>query len=460
MCGTAFLVFFTLSAQALYITRSEIYKEKSAKIAVFGFDSTGTIDINVTSLTPVPVTLSSITFAVCTTKVAKNLFSMYEDDALCIALKDNCEYSHNFTYENSFNITTPEQYEVLFLFCDIPNYIKMEFSMHLLNKHGKLELSSEDSYRPIVTGVQLLFIVSNIIALLVSGLLHLKHFSKVQLFVFSIFFFYFCSSLIEIFFWGFYLSGSKLTQISTSSKFFLVITDATTMAILMLIGKGYKLIYLRVHFYEMKLLLCGFFLYCICGILECFWMKYFGIGNLVIILFLFLPSSILSISSSNHIIKCHSLAANSPDLHKIFHIKKIMLQFNLVVIGLYVIMNTCTIIMTYSVPIDYVIIDEVVECFLRLLLMLLLSLLLKSRPFVFKPLEIDKRSYKERIVTSRNRVIAARRLINQLSNFNTSFIDFKDILLVGTFTSVITDAGKEVLLSFCSSGTPHNNPTL
>ncbi|EMS17374.1 hypothetical protein KM1_019370 [Entamoeba histolytica HM-3:IMSS] len=439
------------SVNGLYISKSTVFSEKSVKIITFGFDGQGRMELNVSSLSPAPDRLSTISVAICKTKTAKEYLETYDDDTLCRALKEHCEYVSPFEFYMTINVTEHSQYDIFFLFCDIPNYIKMNYKAHLINKKD-IELSSEDFYRPVIVLIQLLFIISNVIALIVNSILHRKSFSRIQLFIFIIFFFYLCSSLINSGFWITYYNGYEKDITQTISHFFTVLVDATTMAVLMLIGKGYKLIYLKVHFYEMKLLILGFVIFCICGILECFWVKWFVLGNLMVILGLFLPVAVFNVSTSNRIINSHILIAISVEYINAFKLKKLMLKFNLGVIFFYIIVYTVNFILTHFIPNEYILITDAVECFLRLVLMLLLSILLKTRDYVFKPLEIDKKSYLNRINMSLNTVLTARKLLKEFSYITKPSPALSSLTLVGTFSSPINLSSfpQQIYLKYCT----------
>ena len=77
---------------------------------------------------------------------------------------------------------------------------------------------------------------------------------------------------------------------------------------------------------------------------------------------------------------------------------------------------------------------------MRILCLMLLTYLLQSRKHVFNPLEVDKKTYLERINQTLQNYSTAQKLFREFSHHGKSFIHYHDIKLIGVFTQPLTQS--------------------
>ena len=228
--------------------------------------------------------------------------------------------------------------------------------------------------------------------------------------------------------------GKKIPILLNLSSLLQTIVDVVTMTILSLIGKGLKVIYLKVHVYETKLIICGLIFFLLFGIIESFVEKYVSVGCLLVELFFFIPIAIANYSTSLTIINAHTLIAETDELITIFKKKNVLLKVNLFVFFFYVVMYALNVILTYCIPVNNVIYLDVIDCITRIMCMIVLTGLLQARKYVFDPLEIDKQSYIDRISQTLNNYTTVQKLFKEFNRSSKQIIQTNQVKLIGRFT--------------------------
>ena len=300
-------------ANGLYLNVSTVLKSKVVLITKYSFQEDGGFEINVNSISPKPTDPTSVLIGVCTKRDMRNSQFDVDEDRQCVEMKNICQIM-NFNTTIQFTSTDYDSYEIYFLLCSIPNYLKIDYNIHLWNPNS--ELSSDEIYKPyywFICGVTELIIIFFFIFINMNNY---KLFVPIQLLIFPIHLLFLIRCIIMcIYYYDYSRDGTEIKVTYYVATSFYCVGCLFITVTLSLLSNGYCIVFKRTPLLQCKILFCLnalFFVFiCVGEYVE----KYVMIGSAVILLFCLFPYAIKLSRINIKVINVHLLIDNSFNPH-------------------------------------------------------------------------------------------------------------------------------------------------
>ena len=289
-----------LGASAIFLEDSTTLTTKVVRIAEFVFLPGAHVDVAVLETSPQPTDPSLIFVAVCLSDVVNTIPAHYDEDTQCTKIKNACDYVP-FNASMSYRVADAGTYQVFFLLCSIPNYLKITYSIHLYNPHS--ELSADEMYRPTHWLVVVLVLLLYLLFAAAVNTLAARDTGRLQLGLLLVNACFLACCVFRAVYWkAFDRSGRNDGWLAIVADLFAGLGCASYLVLLTFVSQGYRVVFRRTPLLQAKftlLLFAGFTGYQCAWTLLSFvtWTKLFADVVLDVLGILLLAASAVALRS-------------------------------------------------------------------------------------------------------------------------------------------------------------------